>query len=164
MFGDFEAQRHWMEITINLPPKQWYVDGPENDLQYWGLDYPPLSAHLSWAIGKVAHLLHPELVALHTSRGLESPATRAFMRGTVLLFDLLVFMPAVVFCLRIVAPSAASNARSLALVLFCPALLLVDHGEIGTGAASWAASAHHPVNRANGATQATFSTTAFRSA
>lgn len=22
-FGDFEAQRHWMELTINLPIHQW---------------------------------------------------------------------------------------------------------------------------------------------
>jgi hypothetical protein len=24
MFGDYEAQRHWQEITLNLPVKQWY--------------------------------------------------------------------------------------------------------------------------------------------
>lgn len=23
MFGDFEAQRHWQEITVNLPAEQW---------------------------------------------------------------------------------------------------------------------------------------------
>jgi len=23
MFGDFEAQRHWMELTINLPVNEW---------------------------------------------------------------------------------------------------------------------------------------------
>lgn len=23
-YGDYEAQRHWMEITINLPPSQWH--------------------------------------------------------------------------------------------------------------------------------------------
>lgn len=49
MFGDYEAQRHWMEITINLPSRQWY----KYDLQYWGLDYPPLTAYVSWLCGKV---------------------------------------------------------------------------------------------------------------
>ena len=49
MFGDYEAQRHWMEITIHLPPRQWY----KYDLQYWGLDYPPLTAYVSWLCGKV---------------------------------------------------------------------------------------------------------------
>lgn len=22
-YGDYEAQRHWMEITVHLPPRQW---------------------------------------------------------------------------------------------------------------------------------------------
>ncbi|XP_013931401.1 PREDICTED: dolichyl pyrophosphate Man9GlcNAc2 alpha-1,3-glucosyltransferase [Thamnophis sirtalis] len=25
MYGDYEAQRHWQEITYNLPVKHWYV-------------------------------------------------------------------------------------------------------------------------------------------
>ena len=25
MFGDYEAQRHWMEITLNTPVKEWLV-------------------------------------------------------------------------------------------------------------------------------------------
>ena len=49
MHGDFEAQRHWMEITNNLPMSIWYF----YDLQYWGLDYPPLTAYHSWAAGKM---------------------------------------------------------------------------------------------------------------
>jgi alpha-1,3-glucosyltransferase len=48
-FGDYEAQRHWMEITTHLPFQQWYT----YDLQYWGLDYPPLTAYHSWLCGKV---------------------------------------------------------------------------------------------------------------
>jgi alpha-1,3-glucosyltransferase len=47
MHGDFEAQRHWMEITTKLPIALWYF----YDLQYWGLDYPPLTAYHSWLIG-----------------------------------------------------------------------------------------------------------------
>jgi alpha-1,3-glucosyltransferase len=53
MHGDYEAQRHWMEITINLPVKDWYFNTTDNDLLYWGLDYPPLTAYLSYAFGKV---------------------------------------------------------------------------------------------------------------
>lgn len=49
MFGDYEAQRHWMELTIHLPVQQWY----RYDLQYWGLDYPPLTAYVSWVCGKM---------------------------------------------------------------------------------------------------------------
>ena len=49
MFGDYEAQRHWMELTIHLPMQEWY----RYDLQYWGLDYPPLTAYVSWLCGIV---------------------------------------------------------------------------------------------------------------
>lgn len=30
-----------------------YVNGPDNDLLYWGLDYPPLTAYHSWLMGSV---------------------------------------------------------------------------------------------------------------
>lgn len=53
MFGDYEAQRHWMEITVNIPVKDWYTNSTENDLNYWGLDYPPLTAYHSWLMGKM---------------------------------------------------------------------------------------------------------------
>ncbi|OWK04638.1 ALG6 [Cervus elaphus hippelaphus] len=33
MFGDYEAQRHWQEITFNLPIKQWYFNSSDNNLQ-----------------------------------------------------------------------------------------------------------------------------------
>lgn len=47
MHGDFEAQRHWMEITQHIPVSLWYF----YDLQWWGLDYPPLTAYHSWLLG-----------------------------------------------------------------------------------------------------------------
>lgn len=53
MFGDFEARRHWMEITVNIPIKEWYVNTKENNLTYWGLDYPPLTAYHSWFLGQL---------------------------------------------------------------------------------------------------------------
>lgn len=57
MFGDFEAQRHWMEITSHLPISQWYF----YDLQYWGLDYPPLTAYHSWVLGEMFIFKIPRL-------------------------------------------------------------------------------------------------------
>ena len=32
MFGDFEAQRHWQEVTVNLPIKEWYFNTTNNDV------------------------------------------------------------------------------------------------------------------------------------
>lgn len=49
IFGDYEAQRHWMELTAHLPVTEWY----RYDLQYWGLDYPPLTALHSLVLGKL---------------------------------------------------------------------------------------------------------------
>ena len=53
MHGDYEAQRHWQEVTVNLPLASWYANGTDNDLLYWGLDYPPITAYHAWTLGKV---------------------------------------------------------------------------------------------------------------
>ena len=58
MFGDYEAQRHWMEITGNLPVDAWFRNSSDNDLLYWGLDYPPLTAYHSLVNGKVAEMFN----------------------------------------------------------------------------------------------------------
>lgn len=72
MFGDYEAQRHWMEITVNLPVKEWYRNNSANDLGYWGLDYPPLTAYQSYFHGILLKYFDPASVELFTSRGYES--------------------------------------------------------------------------------------------
>ena len=84
MFGDFEAQRHWMELTTSLPVADWYRETEQNDLQYWGLDYPPLTAYHSWVCGKVLGWLDPASMELTTSRGYETPDHKAAMRAAVL--------------------------------------------------------------------------------
>jgi len=71
-FGDYEAQRHWMELTLHLPPSDWYRDTSDNDLAYWGLDYPPLSAYQSLLHGRIINASLPDAVALRSSRGYES--------------------------------------------------------------------------------------------
>lgn len=50
-YGDFEAQRHWMEVTINSSPSLWYKESEFNDLNWWRIDYPPLSAYFAWIWG-----------------------------------------------------------------------------------------------------------------
>ena len=194
--GDYEAQRHWMELTYHLPLSEWY----RHDLDYWGLDYPPLTAYVSWACGWAAHRagsLHagaapdadaaacrPEddavcaddgrrsarsvpdgglrvlrdLVALHSSRwGFEAPGGKLYMRGTVLLFDALVYMSAVwalagrltrddgggeegaggVAADASLLPAARRRRLCLVLTALCqPALVLIDHGHFQYNAVS----------------------------
>ena len=136
LYGDFEAQRHWMEVTTALPIGEWYRHTSRNDLQYWGLDYPPLTAYVSWAFGSVARVLVPHAVAPMSSRGAEDPATRLFMRGAVLVSDALVLIPAVWLFVATRAAlhrgwrrlSASEMASEAAVLLLMPGILLIDHG------------------------------------
>jgi alpha-1,3-glucosyltransferase len=176
--GDYEAQRHWMEITYHLPLNEWYY----HDLHYWGLDYPPLTAYVSYVCGWVAHHLGSmhddiddtnsitgvceggeddkqvcptsagkvkqqqqhrglavlkDLVALHSSRfGFEDAGGKLYMRFTVLVLDVLVYMSAVwVLVARLTSCDDADNPTTrnkqiwmLLVALSQPAIILIDHG------------------------------------
>ncbi|EGN97885.1 glycosyltransferase family 57 protein [Serpula lacrymans var. lacrymans S7.3] len=126
IYGDYEAQRHWMEITIHLPFHQWYT----YDLQYWGLDYPPLTAYVSWLCGKIGTMFNPQWFALDQSRGIETPDSKVFMRATVLALDTVVYVPAIYLFIWAWQGTRSSRTQHLALLtlLFQPALHLVDFG------------------------------------
>ncbi|XP_075529142.1 ALG6 alpha-1,3-glucosyltransferase garnysstan [Dermacentor variabilis] len=132
MFGDYEAQRHWQEVTVNLPVTKWYENSTDNDLLYWGLDYPPLTAYHSWLCGKVAEVINGSWVALSTSRGTESYDHKLFMRYTVLAADILVYFPAVLFFWNSLWSPVRMKTRDVAiastLTLIVPGLVLIDHG------------------------------------
>ncbi|CAE6513982.1 unnamed protein product [Rhizoctonia solani] len=121
MYGDYEAQRHWMEITYHLPISKWYT----YDLQYWGLDYPPLTAYISWVCGFIAHMINPAWVALDASRGYESPTSKHFMRM-----------------------SRRTQNIAFLTILLQPALTLIDHGHfqynsVMLGLTLWAVNMFH---------------------
>ena len=116
-FGDFEAQRHWLELSINLPAKQWY----HYDREYWPLDYPPLTAYHSYILGFIASKVDPKFVELVSSRGLETPEIITFMRLTSLFSDMLVFVPSILYFHN----TFRSNIWPL---LILPAFNLIDHG------------------------------------
>ncbi|KAI0315804.1 glucosyltransferase [Amylostereum chailletii] len=126
MFGDYEAQRHWMELTIHLPMREWY----RYDLQYWGLDYPPLTAYVSWLCGFIGSIIDPTWFALDQSRGIETQGSKLFMRSTVLVLDFLIYIPALWMFVRIWHAGRSKRTQNLALLtlLFHPALLLIDFG------------------------------------
>lgn len=147
MFGDYEAQRHWQEVTFNLPVSQWYSNSSDNDLQYWGLDYPPITAYHSLLLAKVASVFDPDSVKLHKSRGHESSTHKYFMRLSVLVVDLLIFIPAVLYFAHTILPLLDTKVKKnqeknekkefyvfkkshfiLATVLFYPGLILIDYG------------------------------------
>ena len=134
--GDYEAQRHWLELTLHLPLRQWYT----HDVHYWGLDYPPLTAYVSYACGLLSHwLVGPETVALYSSRFgyLDRPSLlyyadsththtnvarpipiqythKAFMRFTVLLLDVSIYFTAVwILAQRLAITQSTSTSTRL---------------------------------------------------
>ncbi|NXG86986.1 ALG6 glucosyltransferase, partial [Stercorarius parasiticus] len=143
MYGDYEAQRHWQEVTYNLPIRQWYFNTSDNNLLYWGLDYPPLTAYHSFLCAYIAKLINPDWIALHTSRGYESQPHKLFMRTTVFVADLLVYIPAVIlYCFSLKETSTKKKASIHALcILLYPGLILIDHGHfqypLSLGFALW---------------------------
>ncbi|XP_050089551.1 probable dolichyl pyrophosphate Man9GlcNAc2 alpha-1,3-glucosyltransferase [Anopheles aquasalis] len=134
-YGDFEAQRHWQEITVNLPPTEWYRNTTDNDLLYWGLDYPPLTAYHSYLVGQWARWRgKEEFVALHESRGISTDEHKHFMRNTVLLIDAILYVPAILLALHYVPGTGATPSSSstswlpLALAVLYPGQMLIDNG------------------------------------
>jgi len=138
-FGDYEAHRHWMEVTTSVPLAEWY----SYDTDYWGLDYPPLMAYLERILGAASVRFDPASVALGASRGYETREHRAFMRGTVLALDAAVCVSAFVALSRRLHGARPGAAAAAALALLAPPLLLVDHGHfqyncVPVGLALWA--------------------------
>lgn len=127
MHGDYEAQRHWMEMVTHLPISNWYF----YDLEYWGLDYPPLTAYHSWLLGKVGSIFNPAWFALNTSRGIEEPLLKVYMRATVVVSEYFVYIPAVIMLNRKLAQSRSvskwESSIALVAILMQPATILIDH-------------------------------------
>lgn len=134
MFGDFEAQRHWQEIVANLPISDWYRNTTDNDLMYWGLDYPPLTAYHSYVVGRVAEYINPKFVALHESRGLTEDLHKHFMRTTVLVADLLLYLPVMLICCHKInkmnwfKSDERLSSLHIAVAVLYPGQILIDNG------------------------------------
>lgn len=125
MYGDYEAQRHWMEITLNLPIEQWYVNGSHNDLLYWGLDYPPLTAYHHNLLGVVARTINESWVELTESRGFESLGHKIFMRISAIIPFYIFYLPPLIY---FYLSSKKMSPVLYGLALMYPALLVVDNG------------------------------------
>lgn len=141
MYGDFEAQRHWQEITINLPISDWYQNTTDNDLMYWGLDYPPLTAYHSWMLGWVARSLNQSYIELHKSRGITNDSHKLFMRSTVLLADIFLYIPAMICACKAIFNAICQHQKGqkdigrqsmealyLIVGLYYPGQILIDNG------------------------------------
>jgi alpha-1,3-glucosyltransferase len=96
----------------------------------------PCPTPQSWLHGKMVAAVEPAAVALGTSRGYETPTSKALLRWTVVLSDAATFFPAALAAARLLRPppSAAAAAAAgselfvLAALLLNPANVLTDHG------------------------------------
>ena len=117
-----------MELTTNTPPKEWYIETPNNNLSEWRLDYPPLTAYHSYIIGLLSREYEPKSMELKKSRGYETESHTRFMRYSVLISDL-IFYIGIVLCLFFCSKYNSSIKNLLILLsLIVPGLILVDHG------------------------------------
>ncbi|KAL9644539.1 hypothetical protein ABK040_009403 [Willaertia magna] len=126
MHGDLEAQRHWIEITSNLNIKEWYF----YDLEYWGLDYPPLTAFHHYLMGKINEIFNicEDCFTFEKSRGNQQLETILFMRYSVLIADLLIFIPSILLLLNLINNFIKLTFLDYLFVLTCPSFILIDHG------------------------------------
>lgn len=126
--GDFEAQRHWMELTIHLPIDKWYFYDP----LYWGLDYPPLTAFHLYLFGKLGSLINSDWFKLFSSRGLESSDLKTYMRYTSLISELVIYIPALLGFISIMGKKLNLSRMYqivISTIILCqPSLILIDHG------------------------------------
>uniref|UniRef100_A0ACB8F455 Glucosyltransferase-like protein n=1 Tax=Sphaerodactylus townsendi TaxID=933632 RepID=A0ACB8F455_9SAUR len=123
-----------LRSLLKIPAPFRYVNTSDNNLQYWGLDYPPLTAYHSLLCAYVAKLINPNWIALHTSRGHESPSHKLFMRATVLVADMLVYIPAVIlYCCHLRETSTKKKISTVLCILLYPGLILIDYGHFHHG-------------------------------
>ena len=130
LYGDYEAQRHWKELTISRPPSQWYLNPVrDNTVNPWPLDYPPLTAYHEYLLGLASRWLDPASVAPGSSRGYEEAYHRIFMRMTVLASELAIYFPAVVLLVQSLTGSTRwTKFCTFTLLVLNPVLIFVDHG------------------------------------
>ena len=135
-FGDFEAQRHWMELTIYLPVSEWYTDSRINRKDYWPLDYPPMSGYHSYILGKILEKYYPESVMFKKSLGFESAKFKLIMRFFVIISDFIFFHIGVnLFCYYMFIYSRNKRGKKpkvinyylvLILVLMNPLMIIIE--------------------------------------
>jgi len=133
-FGDYEAQRHWMEITTALDINSWYRQTEVNDLQWWGLDYPPLTAYHSWLCGKISAWFEPASMVPVASRGYETPTHRVFMRSTAIVSELLIYITGLYYFVKTRYPK--DQLGLFFIMLLQPPLMIIDHGHFQYNAVS----------------------------
>lgn len=116
---DFEVHRHWLALTSSLPLPRWYSD----ESSPWTLDYPPLFAYFELLLSFPASLVDPTIVDLVGGLDYSAAPAVLFQSLSVAASDLTLLIGTHLLTRRRLGPTG----RRIALVLWSPALLVVDH-------------------------------------
>lgn len=111
---------------------------------------PPLTAYHSYLVGLVGSLLNPSWFALDTSRGAESLGLKAFMRASVLIWEVFVYWSAVyawIFWRRDSAGSRRTKVPAILLLRVLQRLTAIYPCHIATPSLALPASARAHPNR-----------------
>jgi alpha-1,3-glucosyltransferase len=115
-----------MELTTNYPVEDWY----KAEADYWKLDYPPLTAWHSFIFGLLSKLWEADSMELGKSRGYYSPSHLVFMRLSVMISEILIYLPAILLYFYRTHGQVNEKIRNVALiaVLLAPPFVLIDYG------------------------------------
>ncbi|KAJ8506315.1 hypothetical protein OPV22_007201 [Ensete ventricosum] len=123
---DFEVHRHWLALTSVLPLARWYSDA---SAPCCPLDYPPLFAYFQRILALPATALGGRPSALlrvsTSSPSSASLPVLIYLRLSVAITDLVFLLAAARLAHRRLPP--ARRRLVLILLLWSPALLIVDH-------------------------------------
>lgn len=131
---DIDVHAHWKAVTYLLPLSEWYTDTSSK----WTLDYPPLFAYFEWLLSQIASVVRPSILVLDR---VPTGGDIVFLRITVVATDVVLVYGAfsLIAALRSELVSISSEASDMsdkdletdahaaALVLFSPALFIVDN-------------------------------------
>jgi alpha-1,3-glucosyltransferase len=125
---DMLIQRGWMRITLNLPFKEWYRAKSAYP-EYWEVDYPPFSSWHQYLCGFIGSLIDPASMMLESDQHTRSNAERVYMRFTVLITDLIVTIPSLIFMFNLLFSNIDTRIKNWALlsILISSQAILIDY-------------------------------------
>lgn len=82
----------------------------------------------SFVHGKFVQTFDEEAVALISSQGYESSYSKLLLRLTVLISDLVIYLPSCIYCALSLYRKPEERLKTLFLLVMNPALIIIDHG------------------------------------
>ncbi|KAJ9094075.1 hypothetical protein QFC21_006176 [Naganishia friedmannii] len=120
-YGDFEAQRFWMELTRNEGIEKWYYTGED----WWQLDS-------NIATNSTLSATSPSTLTTISTRGASPPDLITYMRATVLALESMGWwIPVAWWCWsgrKMRGRTRKSKVVAIASILCWPGLILIDNG------------------------------------